>query len=236
MYQEYEIPFTVEYKGEVIFSIERDGEHFVYRRAYQEDILEKTLAVKSGRAFVNPIEPLTRPKELTPYLLIMLDRKLMIAPKGSTTVYLKFPIEIGVYIQSKNEFKLVDSFTRAKQKYTLYGDPRQGVICKYWQSSVYPTIPSTDPLEEGVLTLAVSNSGSGWVEVSQIVFNAYGMKIYYDDQKVAMKAKMKISGGNIAETSFVDSPLEAGMKKSIEYYRVSKISITDTTYVMEMGL
>ena len=71
-----------------------------------------------GELIVNPIEPLTKPKELTPYLLIKLDRNLMVEPRATKIVFLTFPIEVGVYIFSKEEFKNLDSFTSLKPKFT----------------------------------------------------------------------------------------------------------------------
>lgn len=236
MYQQYDIPFMVEGDNGLQISVDEEDAHLVYRRSHRVDGIESVLSVKNCKVTINPMEPVTIPKELTPYLLITMTRKLMVAPKRSTVIYLRFPVEIGIYISSMKELKRVDGFTLVKQKYTLYGDPRHGILCKYWESDIYSSMPSPNRLEEGIVELSISNGNSAWVELSQVVFNAYGMKIYFDDQRVAMKARMKIVGPNIAETEFVDSPLKPGMKKAIESYRVSKMAITDAAYVMEMGL
>jgi hypothetical protein len=62
------------------------------------------------------------------------------------------------------------------------------------------------------------------------------MKLFFNDKLVSMKATMKIGGGNIAETEFIDAPLETDMKKSLEIYRVKKLSLTTTKFIMEMGI
>jgi hypothetical protein len=90
------------------------------------------------------------------------------------------------------------------------------VICKYWKSSVYATEPSLNRIEEGLIELAVTNTTAGWVEVTKALFNAYGMKIYYNDEKVSIKANIKLKGGQSAETEFIDDPLVEGMTKSLE--------------------
>lgn len=236
MYQQYDIPFMVEDDNGFKISVDGENAHFVYRRYHRDEKIENVLSVQNCKITIHPMEPVTIPKELTPYLLITMTRKLMVAPKRSTVIYLRFPVEIGVYISSMKELKRVDGFTLVKQKYTLYGDPRHGILCKYWESDIYSSMPSPNRLEEGILELSISNSSSAWVELSQVVFNAYGMKIYFDDHRVTMRARMGILGTNIAETEFVDSPLKPGMKKAIESYRVSKMAITDAAYVMEMGL
>lgn len=236
MYQRYKIPFKYDEHKDLTLSVEKEGEQFIYRRQCRDEEIEKILAMDKGELIVNPIEPLTKPKELTPYFLIMLDRSLMVEPRATKTIFLTFPIEVGVYIFSKEEFKSLDSFTFVKPKFTLYGDPRQGVICKYWRSDVSLSIPNTDPFKEGIMELKVTNNYTNWVEITQAVFNAYGMKIYYDDHKVSMKARMRIAGPSIAETEFIDSPIESGMKKSLEIYMVRKLSLATTTFQMELGI
>ncbi|MDI6811211.1 MAG: hypothetical protein QMD80_06010 [archaeon] len=81
-----------------------------------------------------------------------------------------------------------------------------------------------------------TNTTTGWVEVTKAIFNAYGMKIYYNDDRVSMKATMKIMSARSAETDFVDSPLENGMKKSLELYTVRKLPVVATKFVVEVGI
>lgn len=203
-----------------------------------DEKVEKNLLASTGKILINPVEPLNKPKELTSYLLIEFERTLVVEPGTTQKIYAKYPLEIDVFISGKgNEnFKILDIFTLMKQKFTLYGDPSSGVICKYWRSAVYSSIPSVNPIHEGVVELSITNTSTGWVEVTKAVFNAYGMKMYYHDDMVAMKAKMKIMRGKMAETDFFDSPLETGMKKSLELYTVRKVAITTTKFVMEEGI
>ena len=235
MYQEYEVPFGVEHEN-ISLSMEHQGDHFVYKRRCLEDSVEKILAAGKGTIIVHPIEPLRTPKELSPYFLISFQRKVMIEPRATRSMYIKFPIEIGAYISSQGELKLVDSFSLIKPKFTLYGTPRQGFICKYYKSDLYPSIPDADPFQEGVMALSIANTSPDWVDVSQAVFNAYGMKIYFNENLVSMKATLKIAGGNIAETDFIDAPLEMDMKKSLEAYRAKKLSLASTKFIMELGI
>ena len=235
MYGQYDVPFTEEHEG-ILLSVEKEGAHFIYKRQCLEESAEKILAISEGKVIVNPIEPLTKPKELTPYFLIAFRRKVIIEPKATQRLYLKFPIEIGAYISYQGEFKLLDSFSLMKPKFTLYGTPGKGFICKYHKSDIFPAKPEADPLQEGVLGLTITNGTSNWIEVGQAVFNAYGMKIYFNDTLVSMKSTMEIRGGEIAETEFVDAPLEPEMKKSLEVYRVKKLSLATTKFVMESGI
>ena len=51
-----------------------------------------------------------------------------------------------------------------------------------------------------------------------------------------MKARMRIVREGLAETDFIDAPLDSDMKKSFEVYLLRKLSITNTKYIMELGL
>ena len=97
-------------------------------------------------------------------------------------------------------------------------------------------MPSRDPLYEGIMELRIANTNTEWVEMNKAVFNAYGMKIYYNESQVSMKAEMKIRTGDIAETDFEDAPLESNMTNALEIYTARKLSVTSPKFVMEFGL
>jgi len=93
-----------------------------------------------------------------------------------------------------------------------------------------------DRVHEGVIELNITNTTTGWIEVTKAMFNAYGMKIYYSDNLVSMRANMKVKSSQIAENDFDDSPLEVEMKKSVELFSTRKLSITTTKSIMELGI
>jgi len=231
----HEIPLSISHEGFSI-SAEPADEIVVYRRECGQEKVEKTLLVSDARLLINPVEPLNTPKEISPHLLIEFDKMLAVEPKARRKIFLTFPIEIGVFISAKREHKNIDVFGLHKQKFTLYGDPRVGVICKYWKSGVFSTAPALDPLREGVLRLTIINTTGDWVEATKAVFNAYAMKIHYNDDMVSMKATMKIIGPHIAETNFIDSPLEKNMINSLELYIARKLAVTEPKFVMELGI
>ncbi|MBS3782163.1 MAG: DUF432 domain-containing protein, partial [Candidatus Thermoplasmatota archaeon] len=153
-------------------------------------------------------------------------------------VFATFPIEIAVFLESGSPEKPLDIFTLAKQKYTLYGDVKTGTICKYWPTQQSTTIPEDlDPMVEGIMALTINNRTNEWKEVSKVVFDAYGMKIYYDGEKVGMKGAMLIKEGDFSETGFSNKPIVKNMKKAREVYRKKKSAIqSGTKFVMESGI
>jgi hypothetical protein len=235
IYGKYDIPFKLEQDGFSI-SMQKAGESYRYSRTCLETSVEKSLILSKGDLVVHPVEPLNTPKAMTSYLIIEFDTTLVLEPKATKKIFLTFPVEIAVMVSLNKNLKVIDSFSLAKQKFTLYGEPKNGWICKHWNSAVSETMIQTDPLREGVLELMVSNLDSEWNDVTKAVFNAYGMKIFYGKQQVMMKARMKIRDDGTAETGFQDSAPERGMKKSLETFATRKLSVTTTAFIMEYGI
>lgn len=208
----------------------------LYKRKCCDEEIEKVLLIEKGQVLINPIEPQQIPKTLTPYFLIEFEKPVIVEPRERKRIYLKFPIEIGVFVMGPDDYRVLDVFTLVKQKFTLYGDVREGVICEHWKSSVTQTVPEVDPLREGVVELFIHNATPRWAELNQVVFNAYGMKIYYGPSMVSMRANMKVNTPVVAEVDLMDSPMYKDMTKSLEMYTARKIKMPTTKYVMEWGL
>lgn len=235
MYGYYDIPCSIESERISLSFQEEDG-HVVYRRSCADDRIEKLLLTTGGRVLVNPVEPLNTPKEIAAHLLIEFDRSVVVAPRESQKIFVTFPIEIGVFTSAGREFEMLDVFSLAPKKFTLYGSPRTGTICKHWRSPVAAAMPVVDYLREGIMELEISNAAGRWVEVGKAVFNAQGMKIYYSKEMVAMRAVMKLTSREMAETEFVKAPMKKKMKKSLELYSTRKLQIVSPKFVMEHGL
>jgi hypothetical protein len=236
MYGKHDLPFTVEQEGLSIAITKSGDTSYQYIRACGENTLEKSLVVSKGEFMIQPVEPLNTPKTLTPYLLIEFEKNILLEPKGSKRLFLTFPIDIGVLIRLNKEVKVVDSMSLVPQKFTLYGDPKQGLICKYWKSSLHDAMPTCDPLREGILELTVSSASREWEDISKTVLSAYGMKVYYGKTLVTMKGKMKVNDDKTADTDMQDTGLERSMKKSPKTFAPRKLSMVTTTFHMEYGL
>lgn len=235
MYGYHDIPVQMEKDG-ICISVGKDGEGMLYKRKCCDEEIEKMILVEKGQILINPVEPQQRPKTLTPYFLIELEKPVLVEPREKKRIYLRFPIEIGVFIIGPEDYRVLDVFTQMKQKFTLYGDVREGAICEHWKSPVSQTVPSINPLKEGVVELFIHNSTPRWTELTQVVFNAFGMKIYYGTSWVSMRANMKVMTPVVAEVECVDSPMYRDMKKSFEMYTARKIKMPTGKFVMEWGL
>jgi hypothetical protein len=188
MYGDYDLPFSVDEEG-ISITVEKIEKLWVYRRTLGTNTEEKLILGDGKHIIINPVEPLNTPKE--------------IAGGTRKKIFLTFPIEIGVFIADKGNknLQLLDVFTLARQKFTLYGPVSGGIVCKHWKSGIYSVPPSPNPLQEGIMELILRNTTSDWASISKAVFSAYGMKLYYDAD-VFMKAHMDIRSKSTAETGF----------------------------------
>lgn len=217
--------------------IQEQNNKIKYHREIGDDTVDKELLSADKSIIINPIEPLNIPKNITPNLMIDFEDTIIIPPKKKDKIYTTFPIEIGVFIEDSKENNPLDVFSLSKSKFTLYGDIKTGTICKYWESSLYENLPNIDPLKEGVISLNLYNSHSDYIEVHKAVFNAYGMKLYYNENMVSMKAKMIIKSEDVSETDFINSGLNKNMDKSLEIYEQRTTpQLKGQKFIMEGGL
>lgn len=235
MYGLKKIPF--DYSSEEFeISLQRNADRFEYYRRNGEETQSKLLFSNRDELLIVPVEPVNLPRQITSFLMIEFVREIMMQPGRSSQIYLTFPIEIGVFTGRKDKYEVFDIFSRSTLKYTLYGEPRNGVICKYWLSKVFLQEPETNPLLEGVLQLNITNSSHEWVKVNKALFNANGMKIYYNNDNVSLKANMKVLEEEAAEVEFNNSPLHNQMKKSPELFSTRKLSVSSKKAVMLEGI
>jgi hypothetical protein len=230
--------YPCRHEGKVFsLSIERDGNFFKYRRECQQECVEKIVASANPAIFIHPVEPINLPKEVTRYLEIVFP-PVIIEPESKKTVFLTFPLEIGVFVKAKDDYQLLDVFSRCRPKYSLYGSPENGVITRYHESPISESCGETDPACEGVLQLDIRNTSRGWVEVSHVVFESHDMQIYFGDL-VAMSGEMVIFSKMLAETRIYEHPFREGMEPAIPAIKARKLFLVDVekkSFLMEHGV
>ncbi|WP_165394724.1 DUF432 domain-containing protein [Methanofollis fontis] len=234
MYGTYGFAFHIEKDG---FSIEVNQENgiYVYRRSLDGSSAERKLVSSGGRVIVNPVEPLNLPREVSRHLIVEFE-PVSIEPGAQETVYLTFPIEVAVFVAAKGNYEVLDIFSWNRQKYTLYGSPDRGLIARWWGSQVAFSPPLVDPRREGLLSLTITNATNAWVDVSRVVLEGYGMKIFYDDS-ASIRAWMRISSSMVAETGCHDAPYRDGQRKSLELYTARSIpGIERSRFLMDQGI
>lgn len=222
--------------GDIALSIRSKDESLFYSRVCAGETFEKTILTDPARIIINPVEPVNKPRAVSNYLLLKPVSSVLIGPGESRKIYLKFPVETGVFLEGSKKSRIIDIFSLNRSKYTLYGEPRGGVICRYWESEIYHSIPEANPLLEGVTELKIINNHEDWLELTRAVFNAYNMKIFYDSSLVSMKSEIQITNSKVASTYFLNEPFRSGMKSSLEIYRSKGFVQTSHSFIMEYGI
>lgn len=236
MFGKYKPPFKIEQDGIRLSCEPADGGFLYSRHGPGSDNKELLILSKKIEFLINPIEPVNLPKPISHFLYVELQNRVVLGPDESTLFYIKFPVEISVFTRKgRGQWDSIDIFSFSSQKFTLYGEVTNGHICRYYSSSAFTQVPETDPFVEGVMEVEAKNKTDLWAEVGRIVFDAYQMKIYYDEKSVTMRSYLEIETETVAETTFRDSPLRTGMKKSLELYTTRKLPILADRYVMEWG-
>ncbi|MBN1551322.1 DUF432 domain-containing protein [bacterium] len=232
MFDVYDLPCSLVFDDATI-SVEGNPGLFKYRREIKGTVVEKILAMDNIRIAIHPVEPLMTPKNITHYLMLSFQTPILLHPNTSKRIFGTFPVDIGIFVIGKGHSDLIDVFSFNAGKFTLYGDPSKGVLCKYWSTPIFPEDPKTASKHQGVLQLTIANHNSRIVQVTKCILNAYGMKLFYGTDGISMSATMKITGKQIAETDILDKPREKGLHKSIELYSLKLLSVASKKFVME---
>ncbi|NLX49690.1 MAG: DUF432 domain-containing protein [Methanospirillum sp.] len=216
--------------------VERRGSLYVYYRTTASRSIEKILGSRGGRIIVNPVEPLNLPQEVTRYLEFHFT-PIVVPSESEQRIFLTFPVEIGVFLQDKRGFTVIDIFSFAPQKYSLYGTPDDGVITRHVDSDVFDSVPYlVDPLATGVMELTIFNASRTQVEVTRAVFENASLNVYYGDF-VAMKGRMEVYSKAIAETTTLLTPFREGMRAAVPLFASRQIALAEgLKYLMEHGV
>jgi len=235
VYGSSQYPFNRQF-GPVSVSIEPSGNFSLYRRVQPGRTVEKVIGNREGTVVVNPVEPVHLPGEVTGMLELHFT-PISLEPESSCKIYLKFPVEIGVFLQGRGDgFDVLDIFSLARPRFSLYGTPERGLITRHADTRVYDQVPATDPLEEGVMALSVKNSSRSWVEVSRAVFDHRNMHLYHGEM-VAMTAQMEVFSREVAETRILARAPAEGMQASVRLFSAGKSFIPEIPlFLMEYGV
>ena len=205
---------------------------------------EAHIAVENGAFYLQPIEPLNLPDNVTDFIEIKF-REITIEPNGKTVVFLTMPIEIGVFLETKNgDRTLLDIVSFCNPKFSLYGAASRGVITRYHESEVYSLPPAVRNYQEGLLRLELENNTDEWATVSRVVLYQKGLNLYYDESSVSACAKMIVQSSDVADVFGVDQPIRDGMTECVQVFEQRRTTpfcniegaLLDATFTMDMGM
>jgi len=225
-------------------SLEMKEGHYLYRRDLAGDLAEKAISVGLSRLLVHPVEPFYTGPETAGHLELEFP-PLIIEAGATETIFLTFPVEVGVFVEGIRDTEVIDAFSVVPPKYSLYGTPHKGVITRFARSARHRELPVVDGAREGVLKLTVRNTLTEWAKVSRVVMDSPEMHLYSSDF-AGLAAVMRITGREAAEITGTDRALKGGMSRAHDFFTARRILRLDTAprlpgmerkgFLMESGL
>jgi len=242
-YGKFTFDYSINFQGLKIGFEDKNGMYH-----YKRDIIgwkhESNIASQTGTFYLQPIEPLNLPDNVTDFIEIEFT-EITIEPNSTTVVFLTMPIEIGVFLESKNgERSLLDIVTFCHPKFSLHGAASRGVITRFHKSQVYAMPPSVENYREGLLRLEIENDSSEWATIGRVVIYQKGLTLYYDETTVSACAKMIVRTRDVADVVGIDQPIREEMTESIPVFESRRTTpfcniegaLLDSTFTMDMGM
>lgn len=170
---------------------------FSYVRHDSEDnIFERTIPTKTSNLTIelSPIRPLNFPGKRTNYVYLELETPVFLTEGSSATVFVRCPIEIGIFIIHDEKKDSLDCFTcdPLNTRFCLYGATESGTLCKYSKSHIVESYDDSVPFVNGVLKIELHNQLSRGYSVEKIVFVITENSIYYKDSKAILDSVIAV--------------------------------------------
>ncbi|MBD3377885.1 DUF432 domain-containing protein [candidate division KSB1 bacterium] len=238
MFGWHELPAEIPIGGERL-AFETLDSHWLYKRIKDDKETERMILTEKIECFLAPVEPLLTPKELTSLLLLEFESPLWLEPRKDKRIFVSAPLEVGVYVGNRHSLRsldLLDVISCSKQKFTLYGQVHDGMICKYFNTPVWVQEPESETPDRMLVELLLQNRTGTWVQVTQTLLSAFHMTIFFGQQSAMMRATMTITQEGLAETQMSDSPLYKDTQKAIQQFRTRRLPGISQKFVMEWGI
>ncbi len=159
-----------------------DGDRILYRRFSGEKVVLERIVFGYEKIMFIPVYPALTPKHVTNYLLLEFKTPVHIAPGSITYVYVEIPIDIAIYIYRDKVFTVLDIISLMEPKYTLYGDPFNGLIARYYSTSIHYEI--TPIRGRALAKLTLRNRTNEWVVVTKLLVDMNSLKIFYKPRTI----------------------------------------------------
>ncbi len=186
-----------------VLRVRREGSWRVYERLGGDGSVEASARVAAGvRILLLPYPPFLIPfQELLNCLYLRLESQVVIPDGAAVEFSVALPYDYAVVAASGGTHNLVDVFPSESgpPKMAVYGDLLEGMLCRYYKTSVDPAKP---PPGAAIAKVEVVNEAGLQVVFSRIVTPRRGLRLLYEPRTgdvVASSVKMRIKGPGEAE-------------------------------------
>ncbi len=157
------------------------------RQSFDDDLIEKIIPIKSSSLKIElcPIRPINFPAQRTNHVYLDVDTPIFLSENSSATVFLRCPIEMGVFFVHDGHKDSLDCFTcdPVNSRFCLYGSTESGTLCKYAKTEIVESYDDSIPFINAVLKVNLQNTLSKGLSIKKIVFPISANSVYYDCSK-----------------------------------------------------
>ena len=156
----------------LLFNQDDGNSVFTYQRRVHEKIESKVListGVAGDSVGIFPIPPIFIPKQISENIYLKFDAPIIVDQNEEIEIYAKIPIDIGVYRQSRDEEFMMDVFSINKPRYTLYGTPERGAVCRFAVTEVSKEPLLVKKYEEAIIRIRIKNSIENIIKINKVI-------------------------------------------------------------------
>jgi len=157
------------------YSITKEKDHLVYQKGEKKIEIPSNLTIKEF-----PI--LSINEAITEYFGIVFEQPIYIGEEQEVKLYVKLPLDIGIYVSDGSNYKLIDVIEIYTKKYALYGTIGEGVIYRYWKTNAFLVLPITS-VNEAITLIEIINKAGSVGSISKIIFNTKFFSLYTKEGK-----------------------------------------------------
>lgn len=163
----------------------------------KDDYSSKEYVVEDGsKVELVPVPPFYVPQKVCYHLMIELENPVVV--RGSKEVWIEGPYEIAVKVDGK----ITHHLTPVKVKYALYGDPVEGVVCRYYKSGIYDKPKNNLELASANVVFKSKSTG----QVDKLIMHGAALTIFEKDDRYYYEIIHVNIGETITTVTLTDKP------------------------------
>jgi hypothetical protein len=213
----------------------RHENSLLYEKRVQNNLLKRILLKphETGNAEIGIIPTLNR-NIGTLYLnhiLIKFKTEIIVPQNGHVIIYATIPIDIGIFSYQKHDEMLIDNISLSKIKFTLYGRPEKGIICRYKETEINEE-RLIKKYEEALVKIVIKNNLENSTMVNKIVIPMDDILIDYENDDCFIPGNIELELNSLFGKNIAIVYLQSTRIKGKKYFN---INYNKPKFTMEWG-
>ncbi|MFB5599753.1 MAG: DUF432 domain-containing protein [Nitrososphaeraceae archaeon] len=210
----------------------RHEHSLLYEKRIESNVLKRILLkpyeIRSDEIGIFPILNRNIGTLYLNYILIKFKTEVIVPKNANIIIYATIPIDIGIFSYQKHDETLIDNICLNKIKFTLYGKPEKGIICRYKEAEINEE-RLTKKYEEALVKIIIKNNLENSTIVNKIVIPVDDIMIDYENDDCFIPGNIEFElnslfGKNIA-TVHLRSTRVKGRKYLNMNYNIPKFTM-----------